>query len=202
MSDMTAVIQPKSDQMNSDDLMAGPRTIKITKVTLTPGSEQPCAVSFEGDQGKPWRPCKSMARVLVLVWGPDSKNYVGKSLTLYRDPEVKWGGMAVGGIRISHMSDMKSNAPLMLTVTRGKKAPYTVKPLDTESARAETKPPFDWPDYTTEVEALIFDANDAEALEKQWEAMKPERLKARESDAKKAGELAVKVTAKIDELKA
>lgn len=202
MSDMTAVIQPKSDQMNSDDLMAGPRTIKITKVTLTPGSEQPCAVSFEGDQGKPWKPCKSMARVLVLVWGPDSKNYVGKSLTLYRDPDVKWGGMAVGGIRISHMSHMKSNAPLMLTVTRGKKAPYTVKPLVTESARQTEKPPFDWTAYTTEVEALIFDANDADTLEKQWEAMKPERLKARESDAKKAGELAVKVTAKIDELKA
>lgn len=200
MSDMTAVIQPKSDQMNSDDLMAGPRTIKITKVTLTPGSEQPCAVSFEGDQGKPWKPCKSMARVLVLVWGADSKNYVGKSLTLYRDPDVKWGGMAVGGIRISHMSDMKSNAPLMLTVTRGKKAPYTVKPLETKVAKTAPQTDFDWPDYELQVAALIFDATDAESLTRDWEKMKPARLKARDADAKRAGEFATKVNEKIAEL--
>lgn len=207
MSDMTAIIQPKSDQMNSDDLMSGPRIITITAVTLTPGSEQPCAVSFAGDNGKPWKPCKSMARVLVLVWGPDSKNYVGKSLTLYRDPDVKWGGMAVGGIRISHMSDMKSNAPLMLTVTRGKKAPYTVKPLADVSKNTpkpntsdERVKEFDWPKYEMEVDALIFYANDADALTREWDAMKPDRLKARDNDRDRAGKIATRVNDKIKEL--
>lgn len=202
MSDMTPVIQPKSDQMNSDDLMAGPRTIKITAVNLTPGSEQPCAVSFEGDSGKPWKPCKSMARVLVLVWGPDSKAYVGKSLTLYRDPEVKWGGMAVGGIRISHMSDMKSNAPLMLTVTRGKKAPYAVKPLatDTKPDTPKDAPPFDWPAYETAVDEMLFNHSSAPDLTAAWDAMKPERMKARDSDREKAGTIASRVNDKIKEL--
>lgn len=204
MSDMTAVIQPKSDQQNADDFLAGPRSITITAVTLTPGSEQPCAVSFAGDNGKPWKPCKSMARVLVLVWGPDSKNYVGKSLVLYRDPDVKWGGMAVGGIRISHMSDMKSNAPLMLTVTRGKKAPYTVKPLaapkPADEKPAPTPDAFDWPKYEMEVDVLIFDANDADALTREWDAMKPDRLKARDNDRDRAGKIATRVNEKIKEL--
>lgn len=200
MTDMTPIIQARSDQQNADDFMGGPRTIKITKVSLNPGSEQPCSISFEGDDGKPWRPCKSMARVLVLVWGPDSKNYVGKSLTLYRDPDVKWGGMAVGGIRISHMSDMKSNAPLMLTVTRGKKAPYTVKPLASSTSKPEPKPTFDWSTYELEVDALLFDATDAESLAREWEAMKPKRLLARDADKTKAGEIAKKVQAKMDEI--
>lgn len=206
MTDMNAVIVPKSDQQNADDFLTGSRTIKITRVVLTPGAEQPCSIYFEGDQGKPWKCCKSMARVLVLVWGPDSKDYVGKSLTLYRDPDVKWGGMAVGGIRISHMSDMKSNAPLMLTVTRGKKAPYTVKPLN--ASKSEPKPntsaepvkPFDWTAYETEVDSLLFDANDSAVLEKQWEALKPDRLLARDSDRDRAGILASRVNDKIKEL--
>lgn len=205
MADMTPIIQARSDQQNADDFMGGTRTITITKVTLTPGSEQPCSVYFTGDEGKPWKPCKSMARVLVLVWGPDSKQYVGKSLTLYRDPDVKWGGLAVGGLRISHMSDMKSNAPLMLTVTRGKKAPYTVKPLatDTKPTQQKTEPPaepFDWQQYETAVDLLLFDANDPVALTREWDAMKPDRLKARDSDRTKAGELASKVNDKIKEL--
>ncbi len=143
-----------------------------------------------------------MARVLVLVWGPDSKNYVGKSLTLYRDPDVKWGGMAVGGIRISHMSNMKASTPIMLTVTRGKKAPYTVKPLALETPKpaAEPDPTFDWPNYELQVASLIFDATNAESLSKSWEEMKPVRIQARDSDQKRAGENATKINDKIAEL--
>jgi hypothetical protein len=85
--------------------LTGPITITITGVTVKGGGqEQPVAIHFEGDDGKPYKPCKSMSRVLVSAWGPDSSKYVGRSLTLYCDPKVKWGGMEVGGIRISHMS--------------------------------------------------------------------------------------------------
>src|SRR5688572_15105315 len=105
MSDMSAVIIPKSDQLNADDLIAGPRTITITGVTIKAG-EQPVSIHYEGDNGKPYKCCKSMARILVSAWGADSKQYVGRSVTLFRDPEVKWAGMAVGGIRISHMTNI------------------------------------------------------------------------------------------------
>lgn len=137
MSDMKAVIVPRSDQLNSDDLLAGPITIKITGVTVKGGQEQPVSIHYEGDDGKPYKSCKSMNRVLVTAWGPDSSKYVGRSLTLYCDPKVKWGGMEVGGIRISHMSDIDSPLTLALTVTRANKKPYTVKPLVIEQA-------YDW----------------------------------------------------------
>jgi len=128
MSDMRGVIEPKSNQVNTDDLIGGERTITITRVTITPG-EQPVAVYFEGDNGKPWKPCKSMSRVLVAAWGPDASKYTGKSCTLYRDPKVKWGGMEVGGIRVSHLSHIDRDMLLALTETRGKRTPFLVKVL-------------------------------------------------------------------------
>lgn len=128
MSDMTPVIIPKSDQISADDLLAGPMTIRIARVTIKPG-EQPVTINYDGDNGRPFKPCKSMARVMVALWGADSATYAGKSLTIYRDPHVKWGGLEVGGIRISHMSDIAAPLTLALTQTKGKKQPFTVNPL-------------------------------------------------------------------------
>ena len=135
MNDMSAVIVPKSDQINADDLLAGPKTIRITEVNIRPGTEQPVAISFGDGDEKVWRPCKSMSRVLVAAWGPDAKVYVGRSVTLYCDPKVKWGGMEVGGIRISHMSHIDRDMVMALTATKGKRAPYTVKPLAEQATK-------------------------------------------------------------------
>jgi len=129
MNDMRAVIMPKSDQQNADDFLAGPMTITVTKVEIRPGTEQPVSIFFDGDGGKPYKPCKSMARVMVACWGHDANKYVGRSMTLYCDPKVTWGGMAVGGIRISHMSDIDGAKVMALTATKGSKKPFTVKPL-------------------------------------------------------------------------
>lgn len=139
MTDLTSTIEAKSDQLGADDIMAGPRTITITKVSADTGSsEQPIIVSFNGDNGKPWKPCKSMRRLLVAVWGANGAEYVGRSVTLYRDPTVKWGGLEVGGIRISHMSHIDKPVTIALTATRGNKKPVTVKPLEVQ--RQDTKP--------------------------------------------------------------
>lgn len=135
MNDMTAVIVPKSDQINADDLIAGPRTIRIAEVAIKGGQEQPVSIYFDGSD-KAFRPCKSMSRVLVAAWGPDAKVYVGRSLTLYRDPKVKWAGMEVGGIRISHMSHIERELVMALTETKGSRKPYVVKPLLAEVAPA------------------------------------------------------------------
>lgn len=130
MTDLTNTIEAKSDQLGADDLMSGPRSIKITKVSADTGSsEQPIVVNFEGDNRKPWKPCKSMRRLLVAIWGANGNEYVGRSVTLYRDPTVKWGGLEVGGIRISHMSHIDKPVTIALTATRGNKKPTTVQPL-------------------------------------------------------------------------
>jgi len=128
MIDMRQTIIAKSDQLNSDDLIGGAITVKITKVSLAAG-EQPIAISYDGDNGKPYMPCKSMRRVLVNVWGSDGNAYVGKSLTLYRDEKVRFGGMDVGGIRISHMSDIDKPVTMSLTAAKASKKAYTVQPL-------------------------------------------------------------------------
>lgn len=125
---MLATIVPKSDQINADDLIGRSLTITITEVKFSGGTEQPVSMYFDGSD-KAYRPCKSMCRVLVANWGPDAKNYVGRSLTLYRDPKVKWGGLEVGGIRISHMSHIESSVTMALTTTRSNRAPFTVRPL-------------------------------------------------------------------------
>lgn len=130
MTDLSRTIAPKSDQLNSDDLIGGPRTITITRVTACPdSSEQPVAVYFEGDNGKPYKPCKSMRRVMVHVWGKDGTAYPGRAMTIYRDEKVQFGGLAVGGIRISHMSHIDAPVTMALTATRANRKPYTVQPL-------------------------------------------------------------------------
>lgn len=133
--DMSQFIAPKSDQLNADDLIAGPRTITITRVTGNEGNaEQPVNVFYAEDEKHPFRPCKSMRRVMVKIWGADAAKYPGQAMTLFRDPKVKWGGMEVGGIRISHMTGIDAPQTMALTETRAARKPYTVHPLTVEAA--------------------------------------------------------------------
>ena len=128
MIDISGTVAPKSDQINADDLIAGPRTITVTSVKLV-AEDQPVAIHFAGDDGKPYKPCKSMRRVLVRAWGADASKYAGRSMTLYLDETVRFGGAAVGGIRISHLSDISGPLTMALTATRAVKKAFTVKPL-------------------------------------------------------------------------
>lgn len=141
MNELENFIKAKTDQLNADDLMGGPITVRITKVVFK-GSEQPCHVYFEGDAGKPYKPGKSMGRVMTAAWGKDYNLWAGESMTLYRDPEVKMKGMAVGGIRISHMTRLQRPLTMPLTATRGVKSLFTVQPLreDGTPRRAELSP--------------------------------------------------------------
>lgn len=129
MIDIRPTLQAKSDQLNADDLIGGPMTITITDVRLLDAADQPVAVHWEGGDGRPFKPCKSMRRVMAKVWGEDGKAFIGQRMTLYRDDKVRFGSDAVGGIRISHMSGIDGETTMALMVTRGKRAPYTVRPL-------------------------------------------------------------------------
>ena len=122
----------KSDQLNSDDLIGGDITIKITDVKINVNDAQSGVIHYEGDNGKPFKPCKSMRRVIELKWGSDEQYFVGKSMTLCRDATVKWAGEEVGGIRITHMSDMKEDNRFMLTYSRNVKRAYKVEHLKIE----------------------------------------------------------------------
>jgi len=126
--EVRASIVPKSDQLNADDLLTGPLTVTISAVKRG-DREQPIIVEIEGH--RPYKPCKSMRRILISAFSDDPKNWVGKRATLFCDPDVTWAGVKVGGIRISHLSGMSEPKTFMLTKTRGKKAEVIIYPLET-----------------------------------------------------------------------
>lgn len=137
--DLSTTIEPRSDQLNADDLMAGPITVTIQEVA--PGSDdQPVNVHLVERPGRPYKPSKSMRRVMVAAWGKEASVYAGRRLTLYRNPDIKFGREVVGGIEISHMSHLDRRLTVPLTVTRGKKRSFVVQPLPVEAEATFTVP--------------------------------------------------------------
>lgn len=126
--DITETLAPKSDQQNYDDYISGAKTLTVTEARVV-GGEQPVELHLAEFPGRPYKPGKSMRRVIAKAWGSESSAYAGRRLTLYGDPDISFGGKKVGGIRISHMSHIDAAFTMPLTVTRGKKAGFTVQPL-------------------------------------------------------------------------
>lgn len=147
--DLTETTAPKSDQQNFDDYAAGiTRTVTVTEVKRG-NAEQPAEVHLAEFPGRPYKPSKSMRRVLVAAWGPDTTTYSGRRITLYGDPTVKFGGNVVGGIKISNLSHIDKRIDVSLTETRGKRAKHTVEPLieaakPVESTESRIKKAIDW----------------------------------------------------------
>lgn len=133
VSNLRPTIVPRSDQINAEQLLSGPMTIRVSGVRMG-SAEQPVILDYEGDDGRPYKPCLTMRKVLIFAWGEDGREWVGRSMTLYNDPTVRFGGAQVGGIRISHMSHIEREIGLSLTATKGKKAAHTIKPLVVQRA--------------------------------------------------------------------
>jgi hypothetical protein len=134
--DITKSTEPKSDQQNYDDYIGGPKTVTVSEVKAG-SAEQPVEIHLVEYPGRPYKPAKSMRRVLVACWGSDASVYVGRRLTLFGDPSIKFGKEAVGGIRIAALSHIAEPVTVSLTVTRGQRKPFTVQPLaDTPDYKA------------------------------------------------------------------
>jgi hypothetical protein len=129
IQDLRSTIIPRSDQLNSEQLLGGPMIITVSEVRLGSGEEQPVSIFYDADPARPFKPCKTMRKVLILAWGPDGTQWVGKSMELYCDPSVKFGGEVVGGIRISRLSDIPRDIKVSLTATKGRKAMHEIRPL-------------------------------------------------------------------------
>lgn len=135
--DLAPLTAAKVDRVTADGLIAGPRTITITNVEAEVyEGKQIASLSFAGDERMPFKPCKTMLRLIAAVWGPRTSQWVGRSMTLYRDPKVTFGADTPGGVRISHMSHMERDAEVILTLKKGKKGVVKVKPLATQQRQA------------------------------------------------------------------
>jgi hypothetical protein len=156
VTDLRSTIIPKSDQLNADQLVGGPMTIKVTDVRTGSTDEQPIIVSYEGDAGRPFKPCKTMRRVLIYAWGPDGREWIGRSMTVYNDPRVRFGGDEVGGIRISAMSHIEREIQIRLSASKGKKALHSIAKIEQQGMT-----PAQIADWAASIEAAGIDELDA-----------------------------------------
>jgi hypothetical protein len=127
---MKITADPRSDQWNADDFIGGPRTFTIAGVK--PGTaEQKYDIELVEGQGRVWRPPLTVLRLLLGAWGDEASVWAGRRVTLYRDESIRFGSDAVGGIRVSHMSDLPDGKPFSTKVTtsRGKRGKISVEPL-------------------------------------------------------------------------
>ncbi len=130
MADISNTLAAKSNQLNAVDLPR-PRVFRVLAVKVGGTTEQPIDVQIDG-WPHPWKPCKSMRRVLAAAWGTESDQWLGKAVELYCDPDVLWAGERAGGIRISALSDISAGGlEVVLRASSKKSAPVRFKRLDT-----------------------------------------------------------------------
>ncbi len=141
-------ITPKSDQLNADDLIGMEKVITVTGVRRG-NNESPLFINYQGDDGRPFKPCKSMRRILIFSWGENGNDWIGKSMRLYCDPSVKYAGKEVGGIRISAVSGISKPINVKLTATRGSKKAYKVDVL-----QEQEKPPYPADRFNKAIDAM------------------------------------------------
>ena len=156
--DISDSLAANSNQQNYDEFLAGPKTVTVSEVKKG-SAEQPVEVHLVEFPGKPFKPAKSVRRVLAAAWGTDASAWAGRRMTIYGDPEVRYAGKAVGGLRVSHVSHIDKPVTVALTVTRGKREPFTVKPL---AAPAPYTPSQDFL-------ALMADATTPDEKNKVWQ---------------------------------
>lgn len=125
--DITDTLAPNSDQLDAVDLLGGEQTFTISDVSRG-NAEQPVQIHL-AEFPRPWRPGKSMRRVLAACWGTDANAYVGRRVTLYCDESVRFGNDVVGGTRIRALSHIDKPKSVPLLVSRGKSATFKVQPL-------------------------------------------------------------------------
>lgn len=138
--DISGAAKARTDQLNADDLrlVEGGMVVKIIRVHyLGEGKEQPLHLHLAGLEGRPYKPCKTMIKMLMAAWGKNAAKYAGRYLRLYRDPDVTFGDQGkIGGIRISHASGLGGPVIEKQTLTRGKKVPFRIDPLTAEMISA------------------------------------------------------------------
>lgn len=148
--DVPAALTAKSDQINADDLLGGPRLVRIGRVRRGGSPEQPWDVEVvDATTGEPWRdptrptvaqvwrPCKTVRRLLVAVWGATPATWAGRRARLVRDPGVTFGGVATGGIRVDAVSHVDRRRTVAVLVARGRRGEVAVDPLPDEAPAAD-----------------------------------------------------------------
>lgn len=133
MADISATLVSNSTQLDNVDLMGGPRVFTITDVTVNEGAEQPLSIRL-AEYERPWKPGLTMRRLLSAIWGPETDEWIGRRVRLFRDESVTFGRDKTGGTRISHASHIDKPITETLPTSKGKFGEFRVEPLREEAA--------------------------------------------------------------------
>lgn len=151
-------LQAKSDQMNAVDFVR-PMVFRIVRVEYQPKQEQPIRLHFEGYEGRPYKPCKSMLRGLAQVWTMEEQTWNNRLIELYCDPHVKWAGKDAGGIRISAVSGINEPYEFPVSINRSQRQIHTFNVLKDDQPVVKEF-------IFTHHEAAINEAESNEAIDK------------------------------------
>lgn len=133
MIDVSHTIKSKSDQLNADDLVSGDLMIQVEGVNVVNDPQQPVQIFYYGCDGKPFKPCLTVRRILIKLWGADASQWANKWMNLYVDPTVSYGKQKnIGGIRVSAMSHIQKSATLKLTIRKGIKQEFRINKIELE----------------------------------------------------------------------
>ena len=163
--DISRTIEADSTQVNAADLTGSSRIVTITGVGSGPDSKQPVNIQLAEFPGRSFRPCKSMRRILVHAWGPDAKTYVGRRMELFNDESVKWGGRAVGGVRIKALSDIPSRFEKTLQESQKTYVTYVIEKLPDEPSPISAE-------AVAEFDQRIAGASTVDELKSVWDELK------------------------------
>tara|TARA_R110000764_G_scaffold10764_1_gene32826 strand:+ start:1000 stop:1425 length:426 start_codon:yes stop_codon:yes gene_type:complete len=134
MLDLSGTIKAKSDQLNADDFISGDKLVQVEGVNLTKDPQQPVQIYYYGCEGKPFKPCLTVRRILIKLWGIDGSQWTNKWMNLYVDQTVSFGKQKnIGGIRVNAVSHIPSAATISLSIRRGVKQHFVVQPIQLES---------------------------------------------------------------------
>lgn len=165
MPDVSAAIAPKSQQLDNIELRGkGPQIFTITGVDVRETLDQPLIVHL-AEFPRPWKPGKTMGRVLAQCWGLDSDDWIGKRVELFADESIKFGNDTPGGTRISRLSDIDGPKAAAILLGQGKPGLYKVEPLPDEPQPAAP------PEPTAEEVAACVDVDQLKAM---WRSAGPE----------------------------
>lgn len=164
MNEFAQSLQSKSDQINNTDLTGSEMTITITNVRVSLSEEQKVSIHI-AESDRVYRPCLGMRRLIAAIWGIDHETFKGRRMTLYRDPDVKFGKDTTGGIRISHMSNLDQPRQIPIPISQKRFKVYTVKPLIDAP-----KPKEHAPDPEAQKDALAAAAMGTDTFRAWWSA--------------------------------
>lgn len=146
VTDLSEFVQSDSDQLNADDLIAGPRIFTVQRIRRGPPDKRsrkntPRLVIYLHEHPQPYKPCKGMTRLMLAVWGQNPAKWPDDiAMELYRDPTVQFGTIKdddghsypniVGGVRISGLSHLKTDSvDEPVTTGRGQRTIYHIRQI-------------------------------------------------------------------------